>query len=135
MFEKAARMKLRFDSKKGPLTIEDLWDLPLESTVSTKLTLNSVAILAHQAIKASEEVNFVRPGARTDETAQLRMDIIKHIIDVRKQEIAAVRNAAEIQKQNQKIMEIIDRKGDQALENADLATLQSMIRPVPTATL
>ena len=29
MFEKAARLKLRFDTSKGLVTVEDLFDLPL----------------------------------------------------------------------------------------------------------
>ena len=31
MFQKASRLKLRFDSPKGLLSVEDLWDLPLTS--------------------------------------------------------------------------------------------------------
>ena len=30
-FEQAVRLKLRFNSPKGLLSVEDLWDLPLTS--------------------------------------------------------------------------------------------------------
>ena len=64
MFEQAARMKLRFDTPRGALSAEDLWDLPLTSTRG--LSLNDIAITLHHALK-HDTVSFVddeRPDPR-----------------------------------------------------------------------
>ena len=129
MFEQATRMKLRFPSIQGTLTVEDLWEIPLESKSANRATLNSIAVYVNQDLEASGEVNFVRPNAKPNATRVLQLDILKHIIKVRQDDAKAVKDKAAIKANNQKIMAIIERKGDKALEDADLATLQAMIKP------
>jgi hypothetical protein len=129
MFEKATRMKLRFPSNQGSLSAEDLWELPLESKSANRATLNTIAVTVDRDLKESGEVNFVRPNAKPNAIRVLQLEILKHIIKVRQDEAAAVKDKAAIKENNQKIMAIIERKGDKALEDADLATLQAMIKP------
>lgn len=57
IFERAARLKLRFETKKGQLSAEDLWDLPLSSTTE-RTNLNSIAISLHQKLKDTP-ISFV----------------------------------------------------------------------------
>lgn len=52
MFIKASRTKLRFESPKGLLSVEDLWDLPLISTMG-KANLDDIAKTAFQALMSS----------------------------------------------------------------------------------
>lgn len=41
IFEKASRTKVRFEHPRGNFTVEQLWELPLKSTV--KVSLNELA--------------------------------------------------------------------------------------------
>lgn len=128
MFEQATRSKLRFPSIQGLLTTEDLWDLPLESKAN-RANLNDVAVMCHADTEKQAELNFVRPGAKPNAAAVLRFEIVKHVIQAKLDEAKARKTKAEVKANNQKIMAIIERKGDKALEDADLATLQAMIKP------
>lgn len=47
MFEKASRMKLRFNTQRGVLSVEDLWDLPL-------IQLDNIAIALNKKLQESK---------------------------------------------------------------------------------
>lgn len=67
IFKFAARRKLRFDSVNGPLTVENLYDLPLESTTG-KANLDDIALAIYAAIRqANVEVkSFVNSNTTVD---------------------------------------------------------------------
>ena len=127
MFEKATRLKLRFDTKKGLLSTEDLWTLPLKSNLSQQVDLDEVAKTVHQDLKESEEVSFVAPVTASNTAAQLKMDIVKHIIAVKLAEKAVSEKAKETKEKKQKILEAIARKQDEALVNSSVEDLQRML--------
>ena len=62
LFEIATRAKFRFDSLKGALTVEQLWELPLQSR--TGVDLDTVAKGINASLKEVAEESFV-PTART----------------------------------------------------------------------
>ncbi len=77
MFEKASRMKLRFATAKGFLTVEDLWDLPL---TKGQTNLDDIAKNLHRTLKEAEEVSFVKTATRKNVEVDLGLQIVKHII-------------------------------------------------------
>lgn len=115
MFQQASRLKLRFDSPKGQLTAEDLWDLPLTSTVPNKANLDDIARLAFNALKSGPSVSFVNPTEKSDPVAQLRFDIVKHIIDTKLVENKAAAESKKNKEQAQFIMNILEQKQTQTL--------------------
>jgi hypothetical protein len=127
MFEKAARLKLRFTSPQGGLTVEDLWDLPLTSIRTNQANLNSVAKAISRQLKAEGEEDFVNPKSNTDTVLQVQLDIVKHIIQVRQAENEAARVQADRREKKERIMEIIARKQDQELEGKSLEDLTAMV--------
>lgn len=127
MFEKATRQQLRFNSKKGLLSVEDLWTLPLKTNSSNQVDLDEVAKTVHQELKSSEEVSFVAPVTASNTTAQLKMDIVKHIIAVKLAEKEVAEKAREAKEKKQKIMSIIAQKQDEALVNSSVEDLQKML--------
>ena len=58
MFEKAARLKLRFDTSKGLVTVEDLFDLPL-TVRNGGASLDNIAKGIARLIRETETESFV----------------------------------------------------------------------------
>ena len=123
IFEQATRRKLRFDTRIGQLSAEDLWDLPLLSD-RNKPNLDEIAIELNRALKGTEE-SFVS-NEKKDAVLQLKFDIVKHIIDTRVQEKEA--KTAEVQRntQIQKIDELIAAKQTEELANKSVEELLEM---------
>ncbi len=125
MFEKADRLKLRFDTSKGLMSVEDLWDLPLTSATG-KANLDDVAKGLFRQLKDEGDMSFVTPSAAKDKMIQMRFDIVKHIIDVRVAENAATELARANREKKQLILGIIAQKENEQLSNASLEDLQRL---------
>jgi hypothetical protein len=124
-FEQAARLKLRFDSPQGSLTTEDLWGLPLTTERPNKASLNDIAKGIARQLKAEGEEDFVNPKSGADERLQLMLNIVKRVIEVKQAENAAAKEWADKRDRKAKIVEIMERKQDQALEGKSLDELQA----------
>lgn len=125
MYQKAARLKLRFDSTRGQLTVEDLFDLPLTSGTG-KPNLDDLARGLHKKLKDEGEVaSFVDDAKKTDSTTQLAFDIVKDVIAIKKAERDARAQAEANREAKQKIMAIIDQKKDAALSEKSVEELEA----------
>lgn len=88
MFEKASRLKIRFESNQGLLTVEDLWEVPLVNKGRNSYSsLDSIAKSVHKRLKDTEEESFVVKKTTVNVGLQLKMDILKHIIETKLQDI------------------------------------------------
>ncbi len=125
MFEKASRLKLRFETSRGILATEDLWDLPLSSVRGTNL--DELAIGLNRQLKDSQTESFVAANPRKDEVLELKFEIVKRVIEVKLAEAAQAKLAADKKAQKQRLLEIIARKQDQQLESTSLEDLQKMV--------
>lgn len=111
IFERASRGKLRFDSNIGALSTEQLWDLPLTAKNPTTLNLDSLARTAHRQLKELEEGSFVevKPDPRKA-VAQLRLDVLKHVIAAKLEDKAAAEKAAETAERKRRLLEALSQK-------------------------
>ncbi len=125
MFEKAVRLKLRFPSPQGGLTMEDLWDLPLTSNRAANL--NSIAKTISRQLKAEGEEDFVNPKSGADTVLQLQLDIVKHVIQVKQTENEDSRALADRRQKKERLLEIIAKKQDQDLEGKSVEELTAMV--------
>ncbi len=115
IFEKATRIGLRFPSPKGSLSVEDLWQLPLQSKSGPDL--DTIARTANSSLRAVSEESFV--STRTDpkkSTYELQLEIAKHIIAVKQTENAEAAAKVEKAQKKAKLLEVLARKQDAALE-------------------
>lgn len=127
MFEQASRLKLRFNTVKGNITTEDLWDLPLSSARGA--SLDSLAKALYKQVREGSEVSFVselgKDKAHT--LLELKFDIVKHVIDVKLAERRATREAVAKKAQREKIMGIIADKEDTVLSGRSIEELRKMV--------
>ena len=115
LFEQASRDKLRFSTNKGDLTVEQLWDLPLQSTRGG-LSLDAVARSVNAKLKAVSEESFVSTTNNPEKAAHERaLDILKHIIAVRQEENAQKRTEAERKAEKERLLSLLDKKRDEVL--------------------
>lgn len=126
LFERASRTKLRFDTVKGQLSVEDLWDLPLSSTGRTAVSLDDIARGLHRQMR-DDDVSFVT-GAKPGETdRRLAFDVVKHVIDVRIAERDAAAAAKAKTERTQQILGIIARKEHEKLESLSMEELRALV--------
>lgn len=119
LFETAVRRKYRFPLN-GQLTVEDIWDIPLESLDRIFKTLNA------QRKQVAEE-SLLAAKSREDEDLINKIEIVKHIVATKVAEKEA-RDAARARKeQKQKIMAIIDEKKDNALRSMTTEQLEALL--------
>ena len=115
MFEKATRLKLRFASNKGDLTVENLWELPLQSR--TGFDLDNVAKTANNELKSLSEESFVSTTNNPAKNlAQLKLDIIKRVIEVKIAENEEQRNAAQKSAERQRLLEALNNSEQKELQ-------------------
>lgn len=126
MFEKASKQKLRFDSVRGALTTEDLWDLPLTSRNS--FDLDTIAKSVNSKIKEAEEESFVSVKVNPAKNKlTLQLDILKHIIAEKVQAATEAQERVQRESQRKKLEEVLASKQDAALSTLSVEELQAQI--------
>lgn len=117
LFELATKKKYRFPYK-GMITVEDLWDLSLTQLDSIYKTLN-------KSVKEQDGDSLLTTTADT-ETANM-IEIVKRVFSAKQDEAAQRKAAADNAAKKERIMQIIAKKQDDALENMDEAALRKML--------
>lgn len=127
-FAAASRQKVRFITDRGQLSVEDLWDLPLTSPTGKNVNLNDIAKSLFRDLKQSEEVDFVEDVKKPSTMLQLKFDLVKHVIEVKKTERDAAAKEQERKAEIQKLLEIIGTKENEELRGKSLDELRAKIR-------
>lgn len=125
IFEQASRAKLRYETSRGLMTVENLWELPLTSKVVDKPNLDAIALELYQQIEAQGTTSFVK-AKKKDEILQLKFDIVKHIIETVQAENDA--KLAENGKQAKRahLDRLIEQAEDEELKKLSPAELKKM---------
>lgn len=125
IFEKASRLKLRFPSTVGNLTVEQLWDLPLTARSTANPDLDSVAKAVNADLKGVTEESFVSSSDNPKKAAyELQLEIVKHIIA---EKIAARENEkqrADRAARKAEILAVLETKQQEELKGKSVEDLQ-----------
>ncbi|EGT5447344.1 TPA: hypothetical protein KPG21_000466 [Clostridioides difficile] len=119
IFEIATRNKFRFEFR-GLISVEDLWDLKLEQLDEVYKTL------ATDMKKANEE-SLLKIKTKDQKEVELKIKIVKYIVELRLAEIENRNKEKKKKEQKQHILELINKKENQELENKSIEELKSMI--------
>lgn len=115
IFEQASIQKVRFPSVRGELTVEQLWDLPLQS--KNQFDLDTVAKEVNASLKAVTEESFVAPTTSpAKHKYELMLELVKHVIAYKLKVNEEQRNRAEKAAKKDRLVAILGEKQDEALK-------------------
>lgn len=121
MYKEASKLKLRVQTEKGPLTVEQLWDLPVA-------VLDRTAVTLQELYKDSGKKSFLVVKSKKDKLLKLQFDIVLDILNTKVEENDAATSAAEVKAHNQKIIKMISEKQDQELAGKSVKELEKMLK-------
>lgn len=124
MYKKAAKLKIRFITSRGPLSIEQLMDLSM--TELEKLVRAQHKVLKEAAkVDSDAELEFLEVNKTPKENIeQLKFDILKDIYMDKKNEKADKLADEEKRKRRERLAELIAEKKDAADKDKSLEELE-----------
>ena len=122
--------KWRFPSSKGQLSLEALYDLPLTGTDYTNL--DQVAMLINDEIitTKAQTGSFVNPSLKTKfdlEKLNIKLEIVKYIINQKQEEKERKRQKTEISRKRETLEKLIVQKQLETLSGMSVDEIQEQI--------
>lgn len=118
IFEYAVRNKLRFPYK-GTISTEDLWDLPVTE-------LDKIYKALNKKNKTNEEESLLSTSS-VDMDTLVSIDIIKYIVNYKLKKKEENEQAKKRAEDRQFIMDIVEKKRKQSLEDKTEEELLEML--------
>jgi len=120
LFLEASRRKLRFETNKGQLSTEDLWDLSLTN-------LDTLAKAVNKKLKEDSEESFITVRSKTNTELNLKLEILVFIIRTKQEEQEAAKNRLAKQAELSTLKELLVNKKMQELSNLTSEEIQAKI--------
>lgn len=125
LFTYATKHKLRFDTPKGALSVEQLWDLPLEGNGANLYDIAN-ELLTQIKSKPAKALSFFDKAKQVDSVTQIKFNIIEEIVTTRIAEANNQTQAAVAKSQVSKLDKLIAEKEDNELANLSVDELKKM---------
>ncbi|MBV5347203.1 hypothetical protein JZU46_03160 [bacterium] len=119
IFEKASRQKIRFQFH-GVATVDDLWDMSLQS-------LDAIYAGLSAEVQQKNQASLLNTKTKEDDILDLKIEIVKHIFAVKSAEKQARVEAAMNMARQKKILGIIADKKDEALRSMPIEELEKLV--------
>lgn len=120
IFKQASQQKVRFTTKKGLLSAEQLWDLSVTD-------LNEVAVALDSEYEQSGKKSFLTTRSVKDKTAKLKFDVVIDVLNTKVDAEEVAKSRAEKREKNKKIIALIAEKQDESLKNKSVKQLEAML--------
>ena len=121
MYKEASKQKLRIQTSKGLLTVEQLWDLSITD-------LDAVAVELQEQYKESGKKSFLVTKSSKDKVLKLKFDIVLDVLTTKVEAAATLSEAKEIKDHNNKILKMIAEKNDESLAGKSVKQLEAMLK-------
>lgn len=121
IFEYGTKKAIRFNYR-GTISIEDLWFLTVEELDQIYKNLSAEA-------KQSQEDSLLNTSSVSKEL-QVKIDLVKHIVGVKLEQIEKNKLARENRAKKQKLLELIESKKDEAMSEKSIDELTAMLEEI-----
>ena len=129
LYKKAAQVKLRIQTCKGLLSVEDVWGLSL---ANLDASIRSLAPLVKKYQTEDSDLDFLSSNSDTKSEEisllELSFEILKDVYITKKEEANAKAKARETKEFNQRIMSLIAEKQENSLKDKSIEELMAMIQ-------
>lgn len=116
LYKYAAQQGLRFPSRAGSLSVEDLFQLPLTS--ARDANLDDTAKMVNAALKSVSEESFVTTSNPRKGPLEVALEIVKDVIATKQAENEAVRLKASRAEERRKLLDAISAADARELSSA-----------------
>lgn len=120
LFKQATQNKYRFESTKGLLTVEDLWDLSLTA-------LDNVAVTLDEQIQKAGRKSFIERRAASTTELDNKLEIVKVIIADKQAEKEASKVRADKLAQKAFLTDLLNKKKLTQLEGLSVEEIQAQL--------
>lgn len=131
LFLQASKCKLRIQTSKWQVTVEDLQDLPLTGAVSNgfNANLNAIALSLDKVLREAPSKSLAddKPTSVADTKLKLAFDIVLVIIAAKKDEVNKAAILRDKAAKRGKLLEILSKKEDQSLEASSTEDIKKML--------
>ena len=120
LFQEATRLKLRYQTSKGSINTEDLWELSLTS-------LNDLAKELNKQCRELEEESFIDEKSSNDKRLEIAFELVKYIIRYKLNE----KNNQQIEKERltkkEQLISLLRTKEEQELTQLSMEQIKEML--------
>lgn len=127
MYKKASRLKVRFASNVGNLTVEQLWGIKMSD-------LKEMIKAAHEVVKKMEKTDEdllflegIGQDNKEETMAKLRFDILKDVYITRMNETKAASEEAITNREIKHLEEILAKKREESLSSMSEEDIMKLI--------
>ena len=125
MYKKASRLKLRFKTKFGMLTLDQLWDIKMSDL---KVAVKDAHSEYKKVSDIDSELSFLEGNSESEnEVQKLTFEILKDVYTTRLQEAKSASEAAVVNHEIKHLEEILAAKREENLRNMSEEDLEKLI--------
>lgn len=119
IFAKAAKKKIRFSSRQGNLSAEDLWDLQLTD-------LDKMAVALDKS-RQSGNKSFINDKSAVNLEIDLKFDLVKFVIDYKLAAQEKASKAAVTKEKKRMLKDLLEKKKMEGLESLSVEELEKQL--------